>query len=170
MTRYQLVPFGPAHIPHRVDWLSDARVRTGVFIRGELTRASTERWLTRARENPSRADFSLVDALGRPWVMCGITGIDEDAGRGELYMFGDPVAHGQGLGSHALTLLCEWAFEERNLNRIYLYTMGSNEAARRFYERAGFLPEGLLRQHARHEGAVEDRHIHGLLRTEWDVR
>lgn len=117
----------------------------------------------------SRSDFVLEDPDGRPLIMCGITGIDIESRRGELYMFGDPDAHGRGHGSSALALLSRWAFECADLNRIFLFTLGSNHQARRFYQRGGFREEGCLRQHVIHNGILEDRYVQALMRSEWEA-
>ncbi|MDP3968554.1 MAG: GNAT family protein [Nocardioides sp.] len=167
MIDQRLVRFSANHVDARVDWLSHPAVLAGVPIAGSITVESTAEWFRRVRSDDSRADFVYLDDGGAPAVMCGITGIDEVARRGELYMFVGPVLHGRGFGSRALNALCEWGFRERRLNRIFLYTMGPNEDARRFYERAGFLKEGHLREHYAYRGAVVDRIIHGLLSADW---
>lgn len=162
-----LIRLESAHLSIRSAWLNHPRVRAGVPISGEVTEESTRRWFARIRLDQLRADFVLLENDVTPRVMCGITGIDDAANRGELYMFSDPQAQGRGFGTAALHHLCKWAFVDRALDRLFLFTSGPNERARRFYEREGFVEEGRLRAHAVHHGRVVDRHIHGLLATEW---
>lgn len=86
-------------------------------------------------------------------------------------MFVAPDQLGTGVGSQALHRLCQWGFEHLDLNRIFLYTLGSNGGALRFYMKNGFLHEGTLRQHAFVRGTLEDRHILAMLKEDWfDVR
>lgn len=167
MAESAFVAFAERHVPDRVAWLNDPRVLAGVPMRGRVTEQSTLAWTRRIVDAPDRADFVLEDASGRPVVMCGITQIDEESSRGELYMFADPAAHGRGHGSVALERLCAWAFGRRRLNRVFLFTLGHNDAARRFYERGGFREEGRLRQHQWYAGTLVDRHVHGLLAEDW---
>ena len=169
MTNLHFVGFDDRHVPARVAWLEDPRVRSSLPITGEITEVSTMAWCRRVADDTTRADFVLEDPAGRPLVMCGVTHVNELAGRGEVYMFADPDRHGRGHGSLALRHLCDWAFGERDLNRLFLYTMAHNDAARRFYERGGFAQEGRLREHESHDGALVDRYIHGLLRGEHQV-
>jgi diamine N-acetyltransferase len=60
-------------------------------------------------------------------------------------ILGDPGARGQGYGSEAIFLLMNYAFGFLNFHRISIGVVGFNEAAIRFYEKAGFKKEGLER-------------------------
>lgn len=167
MPESRLVPFDERHVPDRVAWLTHPAVRSGVPIHGPVTEQSTLQWAARIAAAADREDFVLESPRGEALVMCGVTSIDEPSCRGELYMFADPFGHGRGHGSAALEQLCHWAFDVRGLNRLFLYTLGHNSAARRFYERGGFAEEGRLRQHQSHGGELVDRYVHGLLAEDW---
>jgi RimJ/RimL family protein N-acetyltransferase len=99
--------------------------------------------------------------------MGGLTDIHPRHQRAELYIFVRPGLTGRGIGSRATAWLCEYGFSELNLQRIYLHTTELNEGARRLYARLGFKEEGTLRAHAFHRGRFIDRHVQGLLRSEW---
>jgi len=49
-----------------------------------------------------------------------------------------------------------------------VYTNNDNEAAFWIYEKAGFILEGVMRQHKWKNGAFQNRRIYGMLRTEWE--
>lgn len=60
--------------------------------------------------------------------------------------------HGQGIGTQATKLLLEKAFNELNLERVYLNVLSVNSHARHMYERCGFQYEGCFRKHICREG------------------
>ena len=70
------------------------------------------------------------------------------------------------MGTEAIRLLVEFGFTRRNLRRIHLQAIASNTGALRAYEKAGFVVEGRLREHAWVRGAYEDIVLMGILRPE----
>ncbi len=69
-------------------------------------------------------------------------------------------------GTAAIRQLVEFGFLRCNLRRIHLQAIASNAAALRAYEKAGFVVEGRLREHAWVRGAYEDIVLIGILRSE----
>jgi RimJ/RimL family protein N-acetyltransferase len=59
----------------------------------------------------------------------------------------DKTQWSKGLGTDAVRLVVDYAFEELDLNRVELTTDEENARAIRCYEKVGFVREGLLRQH-----------------------
>ena len=86
---------------------------------------------------------------------------------GWLALVFGPDARGQGFGSDALRVLCRFAFEMMNLNRLELEYVGSNDRARRVYEKAGFREEGRRRDAYFILGRYEDAVVMGLLRADF---
>ncbi len=79
-------------------------------------------------------------------------------------LIGDHDYLGKGYGTDAVRLLLDYAFRYRNLRRVWLTTLAHNERAIRSYEKAGFVREGLLRQHGWSDGAYRDIVQMGILR------
>ena len=67
-----------------------------------------------------------------------------------------PAGRGRGLMTRALRLVVDYAFRERGLARLELYTLLDNVPSQRVAERAGFLREGIVR--ARIESRDGDRY------------
>lgn len=80
---------------------------------------------------------------------------------------GLPEYRGKGYGQDAMRLILNYAFAELNLYRVGLTVMSYNAAARRAYERAGFVQEGAKRQIVHREGERHDLVLYGILRDEW---
>jgi RimJ/RimL family protein N-acetyltransferase len=81
---------------------------------------------------------------------------------------GDPAYRNRGYGRDALKVLLDYAFRLRNLNRVWLNVHANNERAVKSYRAAGFVDEGLMRQHAWSDGHFVDVLIMGVLRDEWE--
>jgi len=64
-------------------------------------------------------------------------------------LFLDPSLHGRGLGPQALRLLVAHLIDERGQHRITIDPAASNAAAIRAYEKAGFVPVGVMRDYER---------------------
>jgi aminoglycoside 6'-N-acetyltransferase len=64
-------------------------------------------------------------------------------------MFLDPALHGRGAGTEALRQLVRMLIDERGHHRITIDPATQNAAAIRSYEKAGFKPVGVMRQHER---------------------
>ena len=64
-------------------------------------------------------------------------------------LFLDPSLHGRGLGPQALRMLVAHLIDERGHHRITIDPAASNAAAIRAYEKAGFVPVGVMRDYER---------------------
>jgi RimJ/RimL family protein N-acetyltransferase len=80
---------------------------------------------------------------------------------------GDPADTGKGYGSDALRAIVSFGFAELRLERIWLDVYAYNDAARRVYDRVGFVHEGTLRHALYRNGAFQDVHRMSILREEW---
>jgi RimJ/RimL family protein N-acetyltransferase len=158
----------------RIEWLNSPAVYTQMVVDIPLSLAATQQWFAKNAMSDARRDFCFLgesDGADPPvMAMGGLTDINFRHGRAELYIVVDPARVGQGFGTPAVRWLCNFGFLQLDLAKIYLYTMAGNAGARRLYERLGFVSEGILRQHTRHHGILVDRHMHGLLRGDWDVQ
>lgn len=82
-------------------------------------------------------------------------------------LVGEKSMWGRGIASTALRILLDYAFTVRNLERVYAEVYGFNQRSLRLMERVGFQKEGVLRQHEIHNGARQDMHVFGMLKSEF---
>ena len=78
-----------------------------------------------------------------------------------------PAGQNRGLGTEATRLIVGYGFEHLGLHRISLEVYAFNPRARRAYEKAGFRPEGVLRQSLRYNGDWVDAEVMSILAPEW---
>jgi RimJ/RimL family protein N-acetyltransferase len=76
---------------------------------------------------------------------------------------------GKGIGTQAMDLILQFAFNRLNLNKVFLRTSSRFEGAIQLYEKLGFVREGVMRQHYYTDGAWEDKIIYSLLRSEYTI-
>ncbi len=74
------------------------------------------------------------------------------------------------LFSSYLTLLPQLAFDDLGLHRLVTETWSTRADHLAVLEAAGFVREGLLREHTRQNGIPTDSLIHGLLATDVEAR
>ncbi|MBK6683237.1 MAG: GNAT family N-acetyltransferase [Deltaproteobacteria bacterium] len=79
----------------------------------------------------------------------------------------EPDHWGYGYGQEIGVRMLRYAFEDLNLNRVYLRVNVGHPAGVRAYEAAGFIKEGLLRQTTWLEGRYHDTFVMAALRDEW---
>lgn len=109
-----------------------------------------------------------IEAEDRFIGLCQLSHINPTAHTAELGIaIGDTEYWGQGYGREAVMLLLHYAFQYRNLNRVWLWCHARNERGIRAYRACGFVEEGRLRQHVWSNGAYDDAVYMGILRDEW---
>ena len=122
----------------------------------------------RAAKGGRDGAWFAIEADGKLIGQCALHKFDEAAHIGELGIgIGDKEYWGQGCGRDAVRLLLDWAFRYRNMHKVWLTTMSSNERALRCYRACGFVEEGRLRRHVWTDGKYVDQVYMGVLRDEW---
>lgn len=125
-------------------------------------------WMDRAERNPERAlDWSVETTDGTLVGRATLFAFDELSRNAEVGLLLGPEHRGRGYGREVLRLLLAFAFTHRNLHRVWLETLATNEPALRCYAAAGFVEEGRLREHAWVAGGYVDMVRMGVLRSEW---
>lgn len=133
---------------------------------GPLTRAAFDARLARAADSEAQSVAFVIDVDGVAVGSASLFDWDSFARHAEAGISLVPEARGRGVGTAAILQLVEFGFVRCNLRRIHLQAIASNAAALRSYEKAGFVVEGRLREHAWVRGAYEDIVLMGILRSE----
>jgi RimJ/RimL family protein N-acetyltransferase len=131
-----------------------------------LTFEAFRDWYVPAAAALDVAEF-VIEVAGEPVGRCGMFGEDQVARHAEVGIGLVPEARGRGYGSDALSVLVNFLFTARNLERVHLETVATNRAAVGSYRKVGFVQEGVRRRHGYVDGEYVDTVIMGLLRDEW---
>jgi RimJ/RimL family protein N-acetyltransferase len=101
---------------------------------------------------------------------CGLFEFNWTSRTAELGIaIGDKEYWGLGYGTETVALLVRYAFQFRNLQRVWLWVHARNERAIRAYTSCGFVEEGRLRRHVWSNGEYDDAIYMGILREEWQA-
>ena len=99
----------------------------------------------------------------------GLKNFDSINKRAELFIsignsefLSTPSSKG-GYGTDAVKTLVNYCFNHLNIHKISLNVFASNKRAIRCYEKAGFVQEGLLKQHHFSNGAYEDVYVMAII-------
>lgn len=154
-------------LPTRVEWMNNPKIYSNMHFEVPILMERTLQWFETNLSNKFRYDVAITEgdtivAFG------GITSINWELGKAETYLFADPVHLHKGIGTKAKELICEFAFQELGLNKIYFITNEDNLASIKVNEKCGFKLEGRLRkEYLTKDGLLKDRLYYGLLKEEW---
>lgn len=152
----------------RVSWMNNEKVYSSMHFDIPVVMENTLKWYRNNLGSDKRADLTFEEDGGIV-AFGGLTGINREVNKAELYIFVNPNAQKGGIGTKATMLLCKYGFDELGLNKIYLETNEDNLAARRVYEKCGFVLEGTHREEYKTAGGfMLSRMYYGLLKSEFN--
>lgn len=99
-----------------------------------------------------------------PVGQVSLRAVDLEHGHGEIGYGADEAWHGLGLGGAAVRRFVADLFARTPLVKLYAHVAVHNTPSIRVLERAGFVREGLLREHLVLEGRRVDHFVYGLIR------
>ncbi len=98
----------------------------------------------------ARRSYAIEDEDGRHIGNAMYYNLREAMGEAEVGItIGDRRYWGQGYGSDAVQALVKLVFREKGLRRMFLHTLEWNVRAQRCFQKAGFVPRGLVRRDGR---------------------
>jgi RimJ/RimL family protein N-acetyltransferase len=118
-----------------------------------------------ARQAGTQIELALVEPDAHNVMLGGASLHNVDAGQGRAAIGYWLASHarGRGVATHAVRLICGWAFEELGLSRLELTCGPDNSGSQGVAERCGFTREGVMRSHIRFKGGRRDTVLFSLL-------
>ncbi|MFG2223294.1 GNAT family N-acetyltransferase [Streptomyces sp. NPDC048644] len=145
--RIRLAPLSIRHATAFHAAALDPETRRLTGCHHEFTLEEVQQWCAGSADRADRLDLAIEDReTGRYLGDLALMAIDPDNAHGTLRILLVPGETGRGLGTEAIRLLLEYAFDRVRLHRVQLEVFTFNERARRTYERCGFEVEGRMRQ------------------------
>ena len=168
----QLRPVEERDIDCYLAWINDPELARLVI--GSTLPISRVEILEKFKARSGHLDnnlFFTIDLLsqGETIGFCFLKNIHPIHRLGELEQFfiGEKKYRRYGYGREAIEILFEFCFHELNLNRLWLLTYSHNQEAIRFYEKCGFVTEGILSQVQFTWGRFYDGVLMGILEADW---
>jgi ribosomal-protein-alanine N-acetyltransferase len=119
----------------------------------------------RARQAGKQIEFALVEPGDDDVVLGGasLNNVDLEQRRAAIGYWLTADARGRGVATHAVRLICRWAFDDLRLARLELTCGPDNRGSQGVAERCGFTREGVLRSHVPFKGGRRDTVVFSLL-------
>lgn len=167
--RALLRPFTEEDVPVMARILSDPEV---IRLTGSPDEAfgldRLRAWYGSRNDQTDRLDLGIVDrASGELVGEAVLNDWDEPNRNCNFRILIGPGGRDRGLGTEAVRLIVGHAFEQLGLHRVSLCVLSHNPRARRAYEKAGFVAEGVNRQSVRQSGEWIDEIRMAILAPEW---
>jgi RimJ/RimL family protein N-acetyltransferase len=144
-----------SHDPEAQRWLEDKPI--AVSGGAVAFRDPRETWAEGERARFVIADSASDRAIG----LVSLRVVADGTGSVGVSVF--PERRGQGVGPAALRLIARWAIVESGFQRVEAEADVANAASRRMIEKAGFVREGVLREHCETHGVRHDCEMFALI-------
>lgn len=142
-----LEPLGPQHFEGSWAALNDEESRRLTGTHAEFTEDQIRAWLASRADEHDRADWAIVHKQSGSYV--GEVVLNDLHPHNESMSFrialSGAAVFGKGYGSEATQAVVDYGLKVVGLHRISLEVVDFNTRAQRVYAKAGFHPEGILR-------------------------
>ncbi|WPL17713.1 Spermidine N(1)-acetyltransferase [Thiorhodovibrio winogradskyi] len=149
-------------------WINDPEVYLKIGSQVPISRTAQQKWFERLDQSSDK--IVLAICLKEGDVHVGNVSLDSIEPRhrtARLSIFlGESQQRGHSVGTRAIKLLSDYAFNFLNLNRIWCKATAGDDRVSQFYEKLGFKIEGTMRQHEFIDGRYVDKVILGLLNSD----
>ena len=160
-------------IPTFARWNQDLEFTANIGTPGEAHTLEMRReaFDRNSRVRSDSVEFAVIRLASRDLI--GFGGLFDISRALTATLFigiGERQLRGQGYGTEATRLVCEYGFFFRSLHSIKVEVNGYNRSAMRLYERLGFRKAGRIRGAILLNGNRYDQVIMDLLRSELEFR
>lgn len=167
----RLRPVSQQDIERSLTWRNDPEVKKNLLsYRLPITKPMEENWIEQAMSgNKDRIVFAIDSVETNKHVgFVELNTIDYFNRNAQLaIVIGDKEEYGKGLGTSTMNLILSYAFNELNLNKVYLQVAEYNQAAQALYAKIGFQEEGRFRKQHFTEGSYHDMIAMGILQEDF---
>jgi RimJ/RimL family protein N-acetyltransferase len=141
MSKVALEPLAAHHLAALRCWINDPRIAEPFLFARQIDEEGHRRWFERIAADSTQRLFAVTAGDSHVGAL-GLKGIDQGQCQAQIWIYLAPQVHGSGIGSKAVALATEFAFERLRLDRLTLIVRADNVAARRIYAKAGFTVAG----------------------------
>lgn len=151
-----------------LEWMQDRSInQVFKFDFDSCTIEDVENFIKGTKSDKSNYHFAIINDQDEYLGTISIKDIDLGAKKGEYAIVLRKCAHGKGVSKFATHQILKFAFEELNLERVYLNVASDNKKAIGFYEKYGFIFEGEFKKHLMIRGQIKDIRWYRMLKGEY---
>ncbi|MGV3502234.1 MAG: GNAT family N-acetyltransferase [Adhaeribacter sp.] len=113
--------------------------------------------------------FGIWESASQAYIGdISLKNFDRSVPKAEIGYYLDRQAEGRGYGTQMLRALVDFAFQDLNLNKVFLRSATDNPRSYELAERCGFRREGLMRQDFRdNQHNLIDIYYYGLTKSDY---
>ena len=145
----------PEYFAFTLEWLRSETLRRELVIQNPpQSKTEQEAWYNDYINNPSKLIYiAVLESTKQPIGQIGFNHINRRHQHGEMHVFlGEKKYYGQGYAQEMMKLFLDIAFNRLHLNKVWLKVNDDNIRAIKFYQKMGFVREGLLARHEYYQG------------------
>jgi diamine N-acetyltransferase len=140
-----------------LEWMHDPElVKNFRFDATSMTRQKVEAFIVESLNSETDKHFAIVADENEYLGTISLKNIDHMSKHGEYAIALRKKAIGTGVAVEGTKLLLDRAFNDWNLEKVYLNVLTENKRAIRFYEKVGFQQEGQFKKHVLAHGRIHD--------------
>lgn len=134
-----LSSFGKEHLEKTFSWVQRVEFRESFNFIKEVNREDHVRWFDNLKDNNTQKHFAIYSRENNQHIgNCGFKYINKEKNCEIWVYIGDVQNCRKGFGISAASQLIYYAFNDLDIEMLYLYVAKNNIAARRLYEKLGF--------------------------------
>ena len=143
------------------EWLHRPDVYSKIGVQVPFTKEQQQQWFAALQKDESKIVFAVCRNEDDAHIgNVSIDMIDRRHWNARFSIFiADKEVRGKGFGSEALALLEQAAFKQFGLHKVWCKTDAGDSGVLQFYEKAGYIQEGLLKEHEMKDGRFVDKVI-----------
>ena len=166
-----LRPITREDTPLIVAWRNTPSVYRHFIFRQPFTPELHENWLRTKVDTGKVIQYIIVEKDGsRPVGSVYYRDVDPENESAEYGIFiGEKDALGRGLGTETARLFTRFGLDVLKLHRISLRVLDGNDIARRSYEKAGFVIEGVFKDMVKLDGKYRDLSFMAIINEEGET-
>lgn len=139
-----------------LQWMQDPEVNKKFRVDfSMLTKGEVENFIKNSFTDQNQ-HFAIIDEEDVYQGTISLKNISKQDLNAEYAIVLMSQSQGRGLAWQATQEILKYSFQELGLKKVYLNVLKENEHARQFYEKIGFVREGIFRQHWNIKGEFHD--------------
>lgn len=140
-----------------IEWMKDPNLNCFFsFDANNITYENTIEFILKADIDKLNSHYAIVDEADEYLGTISLKNIDNHNNHAEYAISLRACAIGKGVAAEATQKILDIAFNDMNLNKVYLNVLSDNNRAIRFYEKMGFTYEGEFIKHIKIKGEYKN--------------
>lgn len=152
-----------------LEWMKDSEINSIFSVNfAEYTLDKVKDFIDHSF-NEENQHFAVVDENDEYQGTISLKNISSKDKNAEYAVVFRKKAQGTGLAKQATLEILKYAFEELNLEKVYLNVLEENIRARKFYEKTGFQKEGVFINHKFVGNRFHNLWWYGMLKKNFEI-